>query len=117
MLQIQETTVGEVRIISLTGKFDFFGTKHFKGTVQKARQDSISRLIVNLEKIRRVEGEILEYFASTQQSFSQIGKSLILVLDLQGELGQVLQNSTFAKLVPLFGSTAEAIEALKAVEA
>jgi len=111
MLQIQEASAADVRVLSLSGKVDYYGMQDFKAALKK---DPIHHIILDLSHIPFIGSDFLGVLVTTQKRFAQTKKTICLVVDPEGMVVQNLNHVSMKKLMPIFHSTKEALSSFLA---
>ncbi len=114
MLQIQEESAADVRVLSLSGKVDYYGVQEFKAALEKAEKESIHHMIVDLSQVPTIGNDFLGILVNTQQRFAQTNKTICLAIDPESVVDQVLNHASFKKLMPIFHSKKEALSSFLA---
>lgn len=114
MLQIQEESAGEVRVLSLFGKIDFYGTQAFKAALGKTEKEAINHIVSDLSHVPFIDSASLGVLVTTQKRFAQTNKTIYLVIDPESPVGQVLNHPSIQKLMPIFHSKREALSSFLA---
>ena len=109
MLQIQEESAAEVRVLSLFGKIDFYGTQAFKAALGKTEKEAINHIVLDLSHVPFNDSASLGVLVTTQKRFAQTNKTIYLVIDPESPVGQVLNRPSIQKLMPIFHSKREAL--------
>jgi len=113
-LQIQEESAAEVRVLSLSGKVDYYGVQEFKAALKK---EPISHIVLDLSQVPFFNSEFLGILVTNQQRYAKTHKSISLVVDPAGAVGQVLNNAAIKKLMPIFHSKQDALSSFLATPA
>jgi len=114
MFQIQEESAAEVRVLSLSGKLDYYGGQEFKAALKK---EAISHIVLDLSQVPLINSEFLGILVNNQQRFAKTNKTISLVVDPESAVGQVLNTPSIKKLMPIFHSKKEALSSFLAIPA
>ncbi len=114
MLQIQEESAAEVRVLSLSGKLDYYGGQEFKAALKK---EPISHIVLDLSQVPLINSEFLGILVTTQQRFAKTKKTISLVIDPESVVGQILSHAAIQKLMPIFHSKKDALSSFLATPA
>jgi len=114
MFQIHEESAADVRVLSLSGKLDFYGVKDFKSALEK---ETIHHIVLDLLNIPFINSEFLGILVTNQQRYAKTHKSISLVVDPASAVGQVLNNAAIKKLMPIFHSKQDALSSFLATPA
>ena len=111
MLQIQEESAADVRVLSLSGKVDYYGVQEFKAALKK---EPINHIVLDLSQVPFINSQFLGILITTQQRFAKTNKTLSLVVDPESLVGQILSHAAIQKLMPIFHSKKEALSSFLA---
>jgi len=111
MLQIQEESAADVRMLSLSGKLDYYGVKDFKAALKK---EAINHIVLDLSQVPFINSDFLGVLVTTQQRFAKTNKTISLVVDPESIAGQILSHAAIQKLMPIFHSKKEALSSFLA---
>ncbi len=114
MLQIQEESAAGVRVLSLSGKIDYYGMKDFKSALEK---EAINYIVLDLTQVPFINSEFLGILVKNQQRFTKSNKTISLVVDPESLVGQIFKNAAIKKLMPIFHSKKEALSSFLATPA
>ena len=117
MLQIQEESAAEVRVLSLSGKVDYYGVQDFKVALKKTEKDPINHIILDLSNIPFIGSDFLGAMVTTQKRFAQTHKTICLVVDPESVVGRILNQAAMKKLMPIYYSKKEALSSFLATPA
>ena len=114
MLQILEESAADVKVLSLSGKLDFYGVQEFKAALEK---EPISHIVLDLSHVPFIGSASLGALVNTQQRLAQSNKTISLVIDPESVVGQVLNKPWIKRLMPIFHSKKEALSSFLATPA
>jgi anti-anti-sigma factor len=111
MFQIHEECAANVRVLSLSGKLDYYGVKDFKSALEK---EAIKHIVLDLTQVPFINSEFLGILVTNQQRYAKTDKTISLVVDPESVVGQVFNNASIQKLMPIFHSKKEALSSFLA---
>lgn len=110
MLAVQEETVGDLRLIALSGTFDFYGIQAFKQVLSKAYQDQMHFLLIDMTKISFLDSASLGTIVATHKALSRRKGQLILIVDPESFIGEILLSASIRNVMPIFSTREEALK-------
>jgi len=110
MLQIGEKTHEGIKLFILSGKFDFYSAEAFMDALAKVVKEGMNHIIVDISKIPFLDSPSLGIIVSSQKKLVANNGGMVLVIDLESEVGKVLTMTALHKLIPIFGTQKEALE-------
>ena len=112
MLNIQEKMAEEVKVLSLSGKFDFSDLKAFRTALKKTEDEPLINLIIDFSNVSSIDSTALGVLVAGQKRLSKNNIAIILVINPESAVGRAMNHVAIQKLMPTFHSEEDAISSL-----
>lgn len=110
-MQVTERQEGDVTVVKLEGRFDFASRREFKDAVDRLQTTNSSLIVLDLEHVAFVDSSALGLLVIAHQNFKSKHKRLTIA-NPQPIVRQVLELANVPKMIPVYGTVREALEAV-----
>lgn len=108
MIEFDVQTEGGNSVIRVDGALDFDGIKAFKTKISDTRKDGAMTILVNFEKVTRVQSAHLQEMVPPIRALSAIGGT-IAFCGMNDGIHKMLKTSMFYPLIKVFDTEEEAV--------